>query len=76
MKPKKYTYLFVLQADYGHGHGWEDIAAEEIEKGLSGKAYRAIRQTRREYLDNAPQYAYKIIRRREKAEAVPAATPA
>jgi hypothetical protein len=25
----KYLYLYVVQGDYGYGHGWEDLTASE-----------------------------------------------
>lgn len=52
----KYTYLWVLQGNYGHGHGWEDLTAEE--------SWREIRQRRREYEQNEGGH-YRIIHRRE-----------
>ena len=61
MRRNKYTYLYVLQGDYGYGHGWEDLAAED--KADSG-AGRRIRQTRREYRENEGGL-YRIIERRE-----------
>lgn len=67
MKTRKYSYLFVLQGNYGYGHGWEDLTAEEIEPGQESKARRAIRQTRREYDENEGG-TYRIVRRRELIE--------
>jgi hypothetical protein len=28
MKQNKYLYLYVLQGNYGYGHGWEDLENE------------------------------------------------
>lgn len=61
MRQRKFDYLYVLQGDYGYGHGWEDLAAEdEAEPG----ARQRIRQTRKEYRDNEGG-SYRIIQRRE-----------
>lgn len=48
-------YLYVLQGDYGQG--WEDICQSEDHAEMVAD--------RRSYVDNAPEYAYRIIRRRE-----------
>ena len=52
----KYTYLHVLQGDYGQG--WEDLTAEE--------SWLQIRERRKEYRDN-DSYAlrFRVIHRRE-----------
>jgi len=52
----KYCYLYVLQGDYGYGHGWEDLTASE--------RYREVRQNLREYRENEGG-TYRIIQRRE-----------
>jgi hypothetical protein len=52
----KFSYLFILQGDYGYGHGWEDLSASE--------SRREIRQTYREYRDNEGG-TYRIVGRRE-----------
>jgi len=65
MKPTKYEYLYVLQGNYGFGHGWEDLSAEP--QTFVGR--RAIRTTRQEYRDNEGGN-YRIIRRRELREQV------
>ena len=56
-KPNKYLYLYVLQSNYGYGHGWEDIAASE--------SFKEMRVNRKEYRENMPEYPYRIIQRRE-----------
>jgi hypothetical protein len=57
----KYSYLFVLQGDYGYGHGWEDLTAED--KADPGARAR-IRATHRAYLTNEGG-RYRIVSRRE-----------
>lgn len=57
MRSNKYTYLFVLQGDYGYGHGWEDLTAEESRKEIKARL--------REYRENEGG-TYRIIQRREK----------
>ena len=54
----KYTYLWVLQGNYGYGDGWEDLTASEV--------HCEIRQNWREYRDNEGG-SYRIIQRRELA---------
>ena len=51
----KYYYVFILQANYGYGHGWEDIGEG---------TFREMREERKVYRENAPEYAYRIIHRR------------
>ena len=62
-RSNKYVYLPVLQGDYGYGHGWEDLAAED--KGVAGARHR-INITRRDYRANEGGN-YRIIERRELA---------
>ena len=54
----KYLYLFVVQGDYGYGHGWEDLTASE--------SYKAAIADLRAYRKN-DNYAVglRIIKRRE-----------
>jgi hypothetical protein len=59
----KWEKLYILQGNYGYGHGWEDLAAESQDKG-SLKARRAIGKTRREYEENEGG-RYRVIERRE-----------
>ena len=58
----KYLYLKVLQGNYGYGHGWEDLSAEDLH---NPGAWRRIIQTRREYHENEGGL-YRIVERREK----------
>lgn len=53
-------YEYVLQTDYGYGHGWEDVVAESTEA--------EAKERKREYQDNAGQYPYRIVKRREDTE--------
>lgn len=57
----KYDYLYVLQGNYGHGHGWEDLSAED--KAVPG-AFKRIKQTLKEYRENEGGH-YRIVERRE-----------
>lgn len=47
--------IFVLQGNYGYGHGWEDLVAE--------KTRTEARQRRKEYVENEGGN-YRIIQRR------------
>jgi len=51
----RYWYLHVLQGDYGQG--WEDICQSE--------SRQEMRDDRDKYRENAPEYNYRIIQRRE-----------
>ncbi len=51
----KYRYLHVLQGNYGQG--WEDICQSEDKQ--------EIRADRTSYRENAPEYSYRIVQRRE-----------
>ena len=52
----KYSYISVLQGNYGYGYGWVDLCADE--------SYKAIRQNLKEYRENE-RGSYRIIQRRE-----------
>ena len=56
MNKNKYQYLYVLQGNYGHGHGWEDLCASE--------SYREVNQNFKEYRENEGGN-YRMIERRE-----------
>ena len=56
MRVNKYLYLYVVQGNYGYGHGWEDEAASE--------SYKEARSDLRDYRNNGPG-AYRMIERRE-----------
>lgn len=51
---KKFTYLNVVQGDYGQG--WEDLTASEDRK----EALTDLRA----YRENVPDHSHRIIRRR------------
>jgi hypothetical protein len=57
----KFSYLLVLQGNYGFGHGWEDLSAED--KAQTG-AWKRVKQTAKEYRENEGA-RYRIIERRE-----------
>jgi hypothetical protein len=48
--------IYILQGNYGYGHGWEDLTAEAMRK--------EARQQLRTYYDNAPEGVYRTIARR------------
>lgn len=50
---------YVLQGNYGYGHGWEDLCAEETRK--------EVRERLREYRENECGN-YRIVRRAVKEE--------
>jgi hypothetical protein len=45
-----------LHVNYGFGHGWEHEVSEN--------SYREIKQRRKEYQENCPQYTTKIVCKR------------
>ena len=56
MKQNKYTYLYVLQGDYGYGHGWEDLTASENQ--------REVRDDKKAHRENE-NARFRTIQRRE-----------
>ena len=54
----KWRYLYVLQGNYGHG--WEDLCQSEDRAEMVAD--------RKSYRENAPEYTYRIITRRELTE--------
>jgi hypothetical protein len=54
---RKYRYLHVLQGNYGQG--WEDLCQSEDRSEMVAD--------RKSYRENAGEYAYRIIQRRELA---------
>lgn len=57
----KYDYLYVLQGNYGYGHGYEDLTA-------TPKTFQGLREIKahlREYRINEGGN-YRIIQRRER----------
>jgi hypothetical protein len=57
-RERKFDYLHVLQGHYGYG--WEDLTAAETRAEIVGY--------RRDYRENEPGTALRIIRRREMRE--------
>ncbi len=49
---------YVLMTNYGYGDGWEEVLIEET--------FAEAKQRKREYVENMPQYPYKIVKRRVK----------
>ena len=58
MKVNKYLYLFVVQGDYGYGHGWEDLIASESYK-------EAIADLRAYRKNDSYALGHRLIKRRE-----------
>lgn len=68
-KTPKYLYTFVLQGNYGYGHGWEDLTAADTRAEIRGY--------RKDYRENEPGTPLRVIQRREPNPAyVPPAVPA
>lgn len=47
---------YQLLCNYGYGDGWEYVTAEDT--------MSAIKQRKKEYVENTPQYQYKIVKKR------------
>jgi len=47
---------YVLMTNYGYGDGWEEVLTEET--------FAEAKQRKKEYIENMPQYPYKIVKRR------------
>lgn len=58
MKINKYLYLFVVQGNYGYGHGWEDLTSSESYK-------TAIADLRAYRKNDSYALGHRLIRRRE-----------
>ena len=56
----KFNYLYVLQGNYGYGHGWEDLSAADN----SFKGWKEIKADKKCYVENEGGN-YRIIERRE-----------
>lgn len=63
----KFLNEHVVQANYGFGHGWEDIGAHEY------RTY-AVNEMRT-YQREMPEYAYRVIHRRVPNPAYAATLP-
>lgn len=57
MRVNKFLYLWVVQGNYGWGHGFEDLTAEDT--------YSEGRARLREYRDNEPGIRHRLVHRRE-----------
>ena len=49
---------YVLMTNYGYGDGWEEVLTEET--------FAEAKERKKEYIENMPQYPYKIMKRRVK----------
>lgn len=67
MRTLKYTYLLVIQGNYGCG--WEDESQYNAKDREERKQARA---DLREYRFAAPEYGHRLINRRELANTQPA----
>jgi hypothetical protein len=59
---RKFNYVYYVQGYY-HMYGWEDVDCHESRKDA--------RAALRVYRENEPQYAHRIILRRELNEVTP-----
>jgi hypothetical protein len=60
----KTQVIHVVQGNYGYGHGWEDVTAEDTRKEALVRL--------REYRENEVGVPFRLIRRRERISAAPA----
>lgn len=51
---------YQLLCNYGYGDGWEVVLTEETLK--------EAKERKKEYVENMPQYPYKIVKKRVKVE--------
>mgnify|MGYP001351484967 CR=1 FL=1 len=59
-RARKTRDVWVVQGNYGYGHGWEDVTAEET--------WKEIRQRVKEYRENEPGTPFRVKLTREKIE--------
>jgi hypothetical protein len=59
-RQRKTRDVWVVQGNYGYGHGWEDVTAEET--------WKEIRQRVKEYRENEPGTPFRVKLTREKIE--------
>lgn len=57
MRNRKYDYLFVVQGNYGFGHGWEDLCASTVKS--------EARANLKDYRLNEVGIPHRMIQRRE-----------
>lgn len=55
---RKTKDAYVLKTNYGYGDGWEEVLIEET--------FAEAKKRKKEYIENMPQYPYKIVKRRVK----------
>lgn len=60
MYQRKTKDVYILMANYGYGDGWEYVTEEETRTEAKKRLT--------EYIKNAPEYQYKIVCKRVKAE--------
>jgi hypothetical protein len=57
-RARKTQIMWVVQGNYGYGHGWEDVTAEEN--------WKEAKERLREYRENERGVPFRAIRRRER----------
>ena len=55
-KVNKWKWEWIVQGNYGYGDGWEDVGG--------GDTHKKARDDLKAYRTNAPEYRYRLIRRR------------
>lgn len=55
---RKTVDVYVIQQDYGYGHGWEDVTSADTRADA--------RQALRDYRVNMPEYPARCVTRRER----------
>ena len=58
-RPRKTRDEYRIEANYGYGHGWEYEVAESTREEAKKRL--------REYRENAPQYSYRLVKKRVRA---------
>jgi len=54
---KKQKYYYAVEGDYGHGHGYEEVTAEE--------SFLEARERLREYRENEPGIPFRMMKKKE-----------
>lgn len=62
MYKRKTEDLWIVQGNYGYGHGYEDLTAET--------SFREGRQRLKEYRENEPGTSIRLIKRRVRKEPI------
>lgn len=60
MYKRKTKDVYKLMCNFGYGDGWEEILEEDT--------YKAAKEQLKTYRENQPEFSYKIIKKRVKAE--------